>query len=197
MVGELITLPVRIGLRAASLAVRGSLQATEQALALAGQVAKLMTPHEQSAPEQAHRRPAESRAAEPASAAPEPASAAPEPAPAAPERPPAAPPIIVEAEAEWEPTPVPPTHVSEEPALVESFAEPGAEDGAGAELHIDEPWEAYADTTAKELITRVADADAEELAAMQLYEATHRRRETVLSAVERALRIRTAGSAGG
>ncbi len=156
MVGELITLPVRIGLRAASLAVRGSLQATEQALALAGQVAKLVTPHEQSAPAQPHRRPAESRAAEPASAAPE-------PAPAAPERPPAAPPIIVEAEAEWEPTPVPPTHVSEEPELVESFAEPGGEDGAGA---------------------------------VQLYEATHRRRETVLSAVERALRIRTAGSAG-
>ncbi|MGZ4296959.1 MAG: hypothetical protein ACXVE4_07330, partial [Solirubrobacteraceae bacterium] len=36
-----------------------------------------------------------------------------------------------------------PSHVSEEPELVAEFAEPGAEEGVGAQLRIVEPWAGY------------------------------------------------------
>jgi hypothetical protein len=82
-------------------------------------------------------------------------------------------------------------HVSEEPTLVEEFAEPGAEDGAGAQVTIAEPWDGYAHLNAKEVIARVSDANAVELAAVQLYEAAHRNRETVMTVVERELRAKS------
>ncbi len=81
-----------------------------------------------------------------------------------------------------------PTHVSEEPALVEEFSEPGAEDGAGAEIHVEEPWDGYAQMNARQVIDRVSTTTPAVLAAVQLYESTHRRRQTVLNAVERELR---------
>ena len=80
------------------------------------------------------------------------------------------------------------THVSEDVEFVEAFAEPGAEEGAGAEVHIDEPWTGYAGLTANEIIARLRDASAEELAAVELYEARHRARPTVLAASEGQLR---------
>ncbi len=81
-----------------------------------------------------------------------------------------------------------PVHVSEEPTLVEAFAEPGAEDGAGAEVHIDEPWEGYGRMGAKEIVSRLSGATPAELAAVQLYESSHRGRQTILNAVQRELR---------
>jgi hypothetical protein len=84
-----------------------------------------------------------------------------------------------------------PAHVSEEPTLVEEFAEPGAEDGAGAQVNIAEPWDGYAHMNAKDVLARVADANAVELAAVQLYEVAHRNRETVVTAVERELRAKS------
>jgi hypothetical protein len=81
-----------------------------------------------------------------------------------------------------------PAHVSEEPALVEEVAEPGAEDGAGAEIHINEPWEGYARMTAKEIIGRLGAATPAEMAAVQLYESSQRQRQTILNAVQRELR---------
>lgn len=90
-----------------------------------------------------------------------------------------------------EPGPAPepaPEHVSEEPELVEEFAEPGAALGAGAEIHIDPPWDGYEQMSAKQVISRFATADPAELAAVQLYEGSHRRRRTILNAVERELR---------
>lgn len=81
-----------------------------------------------------------------------------------------------------------PAHVSEEPELVEEFAEPGAEDGAGAEIHIREPWEGYRNMTAREVTARLNGASQAELAAVQLYETSTRGRQTVLSAVARHLR---------
>lgn len=208
MVGELLRRPVEIGLRTASIAVRGSLYATERAYAVAGHVVRALVPSQHgaatprgqstsdgaaapdgqttsspppSAPARADRPEPPSRRdpAEP----PEPGTAPTEPGPAG---------VDSEREAEWEPTPTPPAHVSEEPELVEAFAEAGAEDGAGAELRVDEPWEGYGQLTAQDVVARIAAADPEELAAVQLYEATHRKREMVLSAVERALRIATA-----
>jgi hypothetical protein len=81
-----------------------------------------------------------------------------------------------------------PVHVSEEPALVEEFAEPGAEDGAGPEIHVEEPWDGYGEMNAKQVLARLGSATPAELAAVQLYEGSHRRRQTILNAVQRELR---------
>jgi hypothetical protein len=89
------------------------------------------------------------------------------------------------------PTPVEPVHVSEEPELVQEVAEPGAEDGAGASVTIDEPWPGYARMTAKQVIERLADATPAELAAVQLYESINRDRQTVRAAAERSLKSKT------
>jgi hypothetical protein len=86
---------------------------------------------------------------------------------------------------EPEPEQEPPVHIDTEPDLVGEFAEPGAEEGAGAELHVDEPWQGYRRMRVAEIRDRVAVAGAEELAVTQLYEITHRRRRSVLDAVER------------
>ena len=82
-------------------------------------------------------------------------------------------------------------HVDTEEVFVELFAEPGAEDSAGAQVRIDPPWGAYPDQTADQIIGRLESSSAEELATVQLYESVHKARTTVLSAVERQLRIRT------
>ncbi len=89
---------------------------------------------------------------------------------------------------------IPAAHVSEEVELVESFAEPGAEDGAGAAVHVEEPWKRYGQMTAKQIIARLADASREELAAVELYERVHRGRQTVLGAADRHLRRATAAA---
>lgn len=81
-----------------------------------------------------------------------------------------------------------PAHVSEEPTLVEEFAEPGAEDGAGAEVHVEEPWEGYAKLNAKQVIAQLDATSPAQLAAVQLYESSHRRRQTILNVVQRELR---------
>ncbi len=81
-----------------------------------------------------------------------------------------------------------PAHVSEGLQFVEAFAERGAEEGAGAAVHVEEPWKGYARMTADQLIARLEHASAEELAAVTLYEGSHRRRRTVLAAADRQLR---------
>jgi hypothetical protein len=80
------------------------------------------------------------------------------------------------------PEPPEPVHVSEEPVLVAESAETGAEDGAGAELRIEEPWEGYSSMTASEIRRRLRSADAATAAAVTLYEAGHKGRSTVLEA---------------
>lgn len=67
--------------------------------------------------------------------------------------------------------------------LTAEFAEEGAEDGAGAEVHVNEPWPGYAQMRVGELKERVATASSAELAAVELYEASHRARKSVLDAV--------------
>lgn len=81
-----------------------------------------------------------------------------------------------------EPEPPEPVHVSEETVLVAEAADPGAEDGAGAELRIDEPWEGYSAMTASEIRRRLRQADAATAAAVRLYEAANKGRSTVLQA---------------
>jgi hypothetical protein len=85
--------------------------------------------------------------------------------------------------------------VSEEPELVEELAEPGAETGAGAELHIREPWEGYRDMGAQEIGARLVGAPTAELAAVELYERRNRGRQTILAAVARQLRSQPSSGA--
>jgi hypothetical protein len=81
-----------------------------------------------------------------------------------------------------------PAHVSEEPVLVEEIAEPGAEDGAGAQLRILEPWPGYKAMKAADIISRLASASREELAAVELYELAGRNRKSVVAAAQQALK---------
>jgi hypothetical protein len=91
---------------------------------------------------------------------------------------------------------IPPTHVSEELQFVESFAEPGAEEGAGAAVHVMEPWHGYREMTANAIIERLCDASREELAAVVLYEGGHRRRRTVTAEARRRLRNAAGATSG-
>ena len=83
---------------------------------------------------------------------------------------------------------VEPAHVSEEPELVREEAEPGVEDGVGASVRVQPPWEGYEHMAARQVIARLGDASAAELAAVELYERSNRSRQTVLDAVERRLK---------
>ena len=81
-----------------------------------------------------------------------------------------------------------PDHVDEEPVLVAETAEEGAEDGAGPELRIDEPWDGYDSMTAADIRDRLTAATAAEAAAVELYEASRKGRSSVLQAAGRALK---------
>jgi hypothetical protein len=88
------------------------------------------------------------------------------------------------------PPPPPPVeeHVSEEPVPVAEFAEPGAEDGASAELRVEEPWEGYSRQDARTVGRKLATASRETLAAVELYESTHKQRRSVMEPAERRLK---------
>lgn len=186
MIGELVTLPVRISFRATALLLRGGEGIVNRGLALAGRRPEaepgvggdnLYEPPSSSSvftPEPPTARPVVT--AEPA---PQPQTAAAGTAP-----------IEVPAPVSEEPA-----HVSEEPALVHELAEQGAEEGAGAQVTIDQPWVGYARLNAREVIARLGDSDPAELAAVKLYESANQARQTVLSAVERQLaRARRGGT---
>lgn len=200
MPSELIRFPVRLGLRAAALAVRSGLQVSERAIAAASFVVTTATSgasrDQPEASSGASRDQPEATSGAASRDQPEayaPATQQPAPVPAqravdtTPQPPiprePVAPPVS--------PPQTEPAHISEEPTLVEEFAEPGAEHGAGAQVTIAEPWDGYARMNAKDVIARVSDANAVELAAVQLYEAAHRSRETVMTAVARELRTKS------
>jgi hypothetical protein len=107
-----------------------------------------------------------------------PVTTEPPPAPAATDAPPAVPDELI------------PDHVDEEPVLVAESAEEGAEDGAGAELHVEPPWDGYDLMTAADIRDRLAAATVTEAAAVELYESTAKSRRSVLDAAERAVRGR-------
>ena len=81
-----------------------------------------------------------------------------------------------------------PDHVDEEPVLVAEVAEEGAAEGAGAELHVEAPWDGYDEMTAADICDRLAAANLAQAAAVELYEASGKNRSSVLDAAERALR---------
>ncbi|MGZ6617198.1 MAG: hypothetical protein ACXVFQ_22590 [Solirubrobacteraceae bacterium] len=186
-----MTLPVRVGVRVTLSALHTTLSAAARAMTLAGDALQSVTGHDD------HPYPAPSRSAEAAVAESRPASPSPPPV-AEPIRAPAAAPEP-EPKAELEPEPraelePEPAHVSEGLELVAEIAEPGAEDGAGASVTVDEPWQGFALLNAKDIVDRLARAGLAELAAIQLYESTHKQRETVLSAVTRELRKQSPGA---
>jgi len=188
MVGSLIGLPFRLSTRCAGLALRGVTEVALRSLSLAGGLADALSRPASpgmdvygSARDRGHADPA-SRPAPGAGSPSRPVAVPPPPEPIPrprveprPKR--AAPPESPEA-----------AHVSEGLELVESVAEAGAEDGAGAEISVAEPWEGYRQMKAADVIDRISGASAAELAAVELYETNGKRRRTVLSAIERELR---------
>lgn len=205
MVGELITLPVRIGVRA----TRMWLHAAEGVVSIAANAAELLldATNRQSVrgPDPRDIAPRSEIDPAPPPRAPRPPAPPPPPAPPSPPAPPepqrqGPPEVSAAPPAErHEPTPSAtgerePAHVSEEPVLVEEFAEPGAEDGAGAQVEVEAPWSGYDQMNAKQVIGRLAEATPEELAAVQLYESGHRSRHTILAAVQRELQSVSGGS---
>lgn len=191
MVGDLVMLPVRVGVRATRLWFRAVEETVSLTAGATGRVVELLSSRS------ANR--AGSGTANGASSETLPREPARRPAaPRERKAPPTAPPASDTA-ARSVTTPAPatppaePVHVSEEPVLVEEFAEPGAEQGAGAEVHVDPPWDGYDRMTAKQVIARLAAAGSAELAAVSLYENTRRRRQTIMNAVERELRGANAG----
>jgi hypothetical protein len=192
MVGRLMTLPLRIGVRGAQLWLRAAEEVAGRATIGVLRAASVFTRDGQQSrsPAPEPRRPRSrptpdprSRVAQPRTPQPEPVSA--EDGIARIDRTP---------EAAPEPTPAAqPAHVSEGPELVREEAEPGAADGAGPALTVHEPWEGYAQMSAKEVISRLAGATPAELAAVSLYESGNRSRQTVLEAVQRQLRAASGG----
>jgi hypothetical protein len=83
-------------------------------------------------------------------------------------------------------------HVDEEAVLVAEFADAGAENGAGAQVHVEEPWHEYRVMKALEIIDRVVAEREDVLTLVLLYERAHRNRRTVLAAAERELERRMA-----
>jgi hypothetical protein len=82
------------------------------------------------------------------------------------------------------------SHVDDEPELVAEFSEPGAQDGAGASIHFAAPFDGYETLRAADIVARLPGSDAAMLGAIELYEASHRRRRSVLDAVNREARRR-------
>lgn len=94
----------------------------------------------------------------------------------------------VDLEAPPDPLPGEPEPPVETPTeLVAESADAGAQDGAGPQVRVDEPWDGYASMTAQEIVDRLDAASDEELAVVAMYEALHRDRRTVVEAAERAL----------
>jgi hypothetical protein len=187
VLGSLLTRQYRFATRGIELTLQTAQQAIDIAGLIAGEVAdRLGLRHGRDEPDlfsgevvpepdpRADAAPA--RAPEPPTPPPPTASApAPTTAPA---------PSIAPAPA---PTPEP-LHVSAEPELVEEVAEPGAEDGAGAQIRVREPWPGYRSLKARDVVARLASATSEELAAIELYELAHANRKSVVVAAQRALK---------
>lgn len=195
MLGSLITLPLRVGIRSAEAALHASQAVAERTIGLLGQLVAptAKTPSEAPRPREEERspRPPKTETAteedqgpvDPRSQA-EPAAETVslenrEPEPREPDKAEPAAPV---------PTLREPDHVSEDAVVVEEVSEPGAEDGAGAQIRVAEPWAGYRKMKAPEVVDRLRGMGSAELAAVELYELSHRRRQTVLEAAARELR---------
>jgi hypothetical protein len=179
MSGSLILFPLRLGVRATGLAVRGAREIVEWAAGLAGLTSDPPDFHAEPAGPPT-RTAAPERPTQTQTAAPEPAESA--ESPALIDR---GEPVDYDAREAAEPL-----HLDVDDELVEEVAEPGAEDGAGAQVTIAEPWSGYRELRAADVIDRLAAASPEELAAIELYELSSRNRRTVVAAAHRELSSR-------
>lgn len=194
MIPKVVSVPVRIGLSASRLTLGLS---AKLAVRVTGEVISVVQSRYGSSP------PATSR----------PAAARPAPAPGASANGSARPvPSVVEStpepaiEQEYvAPDDQPETPLTREAAdaktiddvdeVVAEFADPGAQDGAGAQIDLGEPWEDYDSGTAEVVIARITDSDAAQLAVLELYEQNHKARKTVLEAASRRLKELSSPSA--
>jgi hypothetical protein len=87
-----------------------------------------------------------------------------------------------------------PAHIEEEVELVGTSADAGAQDSPGPNIRVDEPWPGYRVMTAPEVSDRLVVADAATLAAVKLYESSHRKRKMVVTEVDRRLASVSGGS---
>ena len=180
---KLLSLYLRVGTGA----VRLAFKLTERAAVLAGSAIGLTGRDGSAARAEpgAEARAAESEAAEPEAAEPGAVAARASAAPRAP--------VVNQVAVDYEAEPATPLvpgeevakTLDDEPELIEELAEPGAEDGAGAEVEVDEPWEGYAEMNAEAVLARIREAGVAELALVELYERANKRRKTVLAAAER------------
>jgi hypothetical protein len=180
---KLLSLYLRVGTGA----VRLAFKLTERAAVLAGSAIGLTGRDGSAARAEpgAEARAAESEAAEPEAAEPGAVAARASAAPRAP--------VVNQVAVDYEAEPATPLvpgeevakTLDDEPELIEELAEPGAEDGAGAEVEVDEPWEGYAEMNAEAVLARIREAGVAELALVELYERANKRRKTVLAASER------------
>ena len=79
-------------------------------------------------------------------------------------------------------------HVDQEVELVAESHDPDAAEPPGPQLHVDEPWEGYRRMKVAEITAQLEGQPPEVLAAVELYETTHRKRRGVLDAVAGATR---------
>jgi hypothetical protein len=70
---------------------------------------------------------------------------------------------------------------------VAEAAEEGAEEGAGAEVTVNEPWPGYDRMNAADIEDRLVAEGAETAAAVSLYEASRKGRAAVLEAASRSM----------
>jgi hypothetical protein len=82
--------------------------------------------------------------------------------------------------------------VDDDPVPVAEFAEEGAEQGAGAQIDIEAPWEGYDGMTAAQIQKRISGADSAMVAAVSLYEGSRRGRRSVIDAADRRLKLLSA-----
>jgi hypothetical protein len=180
--------PIKVGIRLGIAVLRFELNVLEQLLGPEGEPEVAPAPRRpvQETPPARKRRRA---AARPAPVAPEPTvDVAPTPEPVQREPIPESIAADVVEEALRAPGADQPVHIDTESELVGEFAEKGAEEGAGAEIHVDEPWDGYRQMQVADITERVVVATPEELAVVQLYEGTHGKRRSILDAVERRSR---------
>jgi hypothetical protein len=79
-------------------------------------------------------------------------------------------------------------HVEAEVELVAESHDVEAAEAPGPTIHVDEPWEGYRRMKVVEITAQLEGQPAEVLAAVELYEQTHRKRRGVLDAVRSATR---------
>ena len=178
MSGSLILLPLRVGVRVSALVARVALEIVERAAGLAGLIDdETPSPDFHAAPDEPPTRteppprPIQTQTAMPSAPAGDPLTLVDRGQPVDYDAPPSA----------------EPAHIDTDDELVEEVADPGAEDGAGAQVRIAEPWTGYRALRAADVIERLAAASPEELAAIELYELANRKRRTVIAGVQREL----------